>query len=65
LTEEGKGERVSENILTLIIEVTGEKKKGKEAKVAQQGTSGYWLLIMVMSCRVMYPQIISNLFVAI
>jgi len=42
LTEEGKGERVSENILTLIIEVTGEKKKGKEAKVA---TARYlWVL---------------------
>ena len=34
LVVEGKGEGVSENILNLIIEVTGEKKKDKEAKVA-------------------------------
>ncbi|MEK6681287.1 MAG: DEAD/DEAH box helicase family protein [Nitrospirota bacterium] len=34
LAGEGKGEGVSDNILNLIIEVTGEKKKDKEVKVA-------------------------------
>lgn len=58
LAGEGKGEGASENILNLIIEVTGEKKKDKEAKVAtardpcipavsNHGVFGKWVFLEI------------------